>query len=192
MKEEQSGSSRSPSSLILHPSSLILGPSPDIPATTRGNVYLPIAANQTDPVQDFCRLLVADSRQQRPHLELCPALQQAAVWRAYGLASGGDPWDHVSEDGTTPNELARRAGCVLPADYAPRGNNIESLVAGTADPVVAFTALANSLKHSDHLFGRGWFQKQRHFGVALCRGSAEFTWYWAIYIATCEGQTSGE
>ena len=171
---------------------IILGPSPTPPPSTRGNVYLPIVANQVDPVADFCRLLVGDRRQQRMNLELCASLQQTAVWRAWGLACGGDPWGHVDEDGVTPNELARRAGCVLPDDYNPKGNNVESLVAGTDDPVVAFNALANSPKHSDHLFGRGWFQRQRHFGVALCRGSAEFTWYWAVYVGTCLGQVSGE
>lgn len=171
---------------------IVIGPPPTAPAATRSSVYLPVISQQPDPVAAFCRLLVTDPRQERPTLELCPALQQAAIWRAYGLASGGDPWDHVGEDGTTPNELARRAGCVLPADYAPRGNNVESLVAGTSDPVVAFTALANSLKHSDHLFGRGWFRAQRHFGIALCKGSAEFTWYWAIYIGTCTEQTRRE
>ena len=170
---------------------IILADAPTAPASTRGNVYLPFIARAPDPVADFCRLLVGDSRQQRPHLELCPALQKAAVWRAWGLACGGDPWDHIGEDGTTPNELARRAGCVLPADYAPRGNNIESLVAGTFDPVVAFTALANSPKHSDHLFGRGWFQRQDALGIALCEGPGAYRWYWCVMIATC-GQVSGE
>lgn len=167
---------------------IMLGPPPNTPAATRSSVYLPIIGTP-DPVQTFCRLLVADPRQERPTLELCPALQQAAVWRAYGLASGGDPWGHVGEDGTTPNELARQAGCVLPDDYARSGNEIESLVAGSADAAAVFNALANSPKHSDHLFGRGWFRAQRHFGVALCKGSAEYTWYWAVYIGTCTEQT---
>ncbi len=171
---------------------IILGPSPTAPADARSAVYLPIVAQQPDPVQAFCRLLVADPRQERLTLELCPALQQAAAWRAYGLAIGADPFDHVDRNGITPNEFARKAGCRLPSDYAPRGNNVESLVAGTADAAAAFNALATSPKHSDHLFGRGWFRSQRHFGIALCRGSGEFTWYWAVYIGTCEGQTSGE
>lgn len=171
---------------------IVLGASPTAPTTTRSNVYLPIISQQPDPVQAFCRLLVTDQRQERLTLELCASLQQAAVWRAYGLANGGDPWGHVDENGITPNEYARRAGCRLPGDYAPRGNNVESLVAGTADPVVAFNALAISPKHSDHLFGRGWFRRQRHFGVALCKGTGEFTYYWAIYVGTCEGQSSGE
>ena len=167
---------------------IMLGPPPNTPSATRSSVYLPIVAQQPDPVEAFCRLLVADPRQERPTLELCPALQQAAVWRAYGLASGGDPWDHVDEDGTTPNEYARRARCRLPDDYAAQGNEVESLVAGSADTALVFNALATSPKHSDHLFGRGWFRAQRHFGVAMCVGGA-YGWYWAIYIGTCTDQT---
>ena len=171
---------------------IILGSSPDIPSTTRGAVYLPIVAQQPDPVQAFCRLLVTDQRQERPHLELCASLQQAAVWRAYGMACGGDPWGHVDAHDITPNEYARRAGCRLPDDYATKGNNIESLVAGTADAMTAFAALATSPKHSDHLFGRGWFGRQRHFGIALCKGSGEYTWYWVVLLGECLGQSSGE
>ena len=47
---------------------ITLADPPDAPATTRGNVYLPIAANQTDPAAEFCRLLTADPRQERPSL----------------------------------------------------------------------------------------------------------------------------
>lgn len=169
---------------------VILGTPPLAPAATRSSVYLPIIATQTDPVADFCRLLVGDSRQQRPTLEMCASLQQAAIWRAHGLANG-DPWDHVDAHGVTPNEYARRAGCVLPEDYAPKGNNIESLVAGSADAIVMFNALAASPKHSDHIFGRGWFRSQRHFGVAMCAGG-RWGWYWAIFIGECLGQGSGE
>lgn len=170
---------------------VILGPPPLAPPMARGSVFLPIIAGSPDPVAEFSRLLVADPRQQRTSLERCPALQQAAAWRAWGLANG-DPWGHVDAHGVTPNEYARRAGCRLPPDYAAKGNNVESLVAGTDDAMVAFTALANSPKHSDHLFGRGWFRSQRHFGVALCRGSAEFTWYWCVMLGECLGQSSGE
>lgn len=68
---------------------IILGPPPSTPSTVRGNVYLPIVAGSPDPVAAFCRLLVGDSRQQRPTLELCGSLQQASIWRAHGLACGG-------------------------------------------------------------------------------------------------------
>jgi hypothetical protein len=170
---------------------IALGHFPDPPPAARGNVYLPlIAVAPVDPVADFCRLLAGDRRQQRPHLELCPMLQQAAIWRAYGLANG-EPWDHVDSHGVTPNEYARRAGCRLPDDYAERGNNVESLVAGSSDAAAMFNALAGSTKHADHLFGRGWFQKQDRFGVALCEGGEPYRWYWCVMIGQC-GQVSGE
>lgn len=170
---------------------IILGPPPLPPVATRGTVYLPtIFVGAPNPVAEFSRLLVSDPRQERPHLELCASLQQAAVWRAYGMACGADPFAHVDRDGTTPNEFARQAGCRLPADYAARGNNVESICAGTADAMTAFVALANSAAHSDHLFGRGWFQSQRHFGVAMCEGPGVYRWYWCVLCASCGEQTS--
>ena len=162
------------------------------PPVSRGTVWLPLVANVStpSPVAQFCRLLTGDQRQERPHLELCPALQQAAIWRAYGLAHG-EPWAHVDSHGVTSNEYARRAGCLLPDDYSAKGNNVESLAAGSPDALVMFTALANSPSHSDHIFGRGWFQRQNAFGVAMCEGG-EYGFYWCVLLAQCLGQTSGE
>lgn len=171
---------------------VILGPPPTAPPMARGGVFLPIVMGSPDPVAEFSRLLVADPRQQRKSLERCPALQQAAGRRAWGLALGGDPWDHVDKNGVWPNKRARLAGCQLPSDYSDDCNYVESLVAGTADPYVAFGALALSPHHKVHLFGENaFFQQQRHFGVAMCAGG-ELGWYWSIYIATCLGQVSGE
>lgn len=169
---------------------IILADAPTAPAATRGTVYLPIIAGTPDPVAEFCRLLVSDGRQQRRSMTLCPMLQQAAIWRAHGLANG-EPWAHVDSHGVSANEYARRAGCRLPADYAKVGNNVESLVAGSVDAQAMFTALASSPAHADHLFGRGWFQKQDAFGVALCEGPGVYRWYWCVMIAQC-GQVSGE
>lgn len=157
------------------------------------DIYFPIVGGPPppppNPVAEFCRFLVSDPRQERPHLERCPALELAAKWRAQGLVAG-DPWDHVDAAGVTPNEYCRQAGCRLPADYAAKGNNVEELAAGSPVAWIIFDALANSPKHSDHLFGRGWFRPQQHFGVALAEGG-EMGWYWVIMIATCESR-SGE
>ena len=169
---------------------IVLCDGPTSPPSARSNIYLPIISSP-DPVAEFSRLLVADPRQQRPSLERCPALQQAAVWRAWGLANG-QPWSHIDRDGTWPNKRARLAGCQLPSDYSDDCNYVESLVAGTADPYTAFGALALSPHHKVHLFGEnGFFQQQRHFGVAMCAGG-EWGWYWCVLIATCEEQSSGE
>lgn len=169
---------------------IILADPPDAP--TVRDIFLPaIFAGTPNPVADFLRLLTGDARQERPTLERCPALESAAEERAFGLAHG-DPWAHVDRNGVTPNEYARNAGCRLPAHYAARGNNVESLGAGTADAAVMFAALTASQKHGDHLLGRtDFYRVQRHVGIALAEGG-EYGWYWVIMLGTCEGVTSGE
>lgn len=159
---------------------------PPIQPETRGFAYVPLVITPPlDPVAEFARLLISDSRQQRADLMHCPKLATAAVWRAHGLAHG-QPFSHIDHDGNGPNVYVRRAGCVLPADYAERGNNVESLAAGSADPSVVFGALAGSSAHAAHLFGHGWFGHQRHFGIALAENEqAPYRWYWCVLIALC-------
>lgn len=173
---------------------ILLGAGPTPGALTR-DIFFPIViappvGSTGSPTGEFLRLLTSDRRQERPALALCPALVQAATWRATGMANG-DPFAHVDAAGMTPNEYCRQAGCRLPAFYASKGNNVESLGAGTGDAAVMFAALTNSPAHADHLFGRGWFGHQRHVGIALAQGG-RYGWYWAIFIAACEGVTSGE
>ena len=154
--------------------------------------FLPIVATApevapaADPVAEFLRLLTTDPRQERPVLEVCPALQASALARATGLAFHGDPWAHHDANGVWANEYARRAGCKLPPDYSQNGNNIECLAAGSADPVVMFNALAGSPSHSDALFGRGWLRHQCHVGIAMVENeAAPYRWYWCIHLARC-------
>lgn len=172
---------------------IALGDGP-APAEGRGSIYFPLIATPPSSPDDtglsgaasaFFQLLTTDERQERPSITVCPSLLAAAALRAYGLANG-DPWAHVDRYGVTPNEYARNAGCILPADYARKGNNLELLVAGTGDKDVAFTALAESVKHSDPLFGRGWFAHQRHCGIALSENpDSPYGWYWCVMIALC-------
>lgn len=131
----------------------------------------------------FYRLLVGDSRQERPSLACHPALVRAAQRRAASLIVG-DYWSHCDPNGICVNQVARNMGCHLPASYG-NGNNIESLVAGSPDPGVMFAALASSTSHAPHLFGRGWFRHQRHVGVAYAEGG-RFGFYWVALIGVCE------
>lgn len=165
---------------------ITLAPGPT-PPSTRGSVYLPIIATPPlDPVAEFVRLLTSDPRQQHPVLTYCPKLATAATWRAHGLANG-QPFSHVDADGNGANVYARRAGCVLPSGYSERGNEIESLAAGTGDAGVIFGALAGSAKHAAHLFGVGdFFRAQCCYGVAMCENeAAPYRWYWCIHLARC-------
>lgn len=163
---------------------------PPVTPTAHGVVYLPVVSTPPlDPMVEFARLLTSDSRQRRTGLTHCPRLATAAIWRAQGLAHG-QPFSHIDSDGNGANVYARRAGCVLPSDYSPLGNNIESLVAGSADPGVSFGALAGSSAHAAHLFGLGWFGHQCHFGIALAENEqAQYRWYWCLLIADCLGES---
>ncbi|TXH57985.1 MAG: CAP domain-containing protein [Desulfurellales bacterium] len=139
----------------------------------------------------FYRLLVGDSRQERPSLACHPALVRAAERRAASLIASG-LWSHCDPAGVCSNTVARNMGCVLPKDYSANGNQIESLVGGSPDVGVMFAALATSPGHAPHLFGRGWFRHQRHVGIAYVDApGSRFGYYWVALIATCE-QASGE
>jgi uncharacterized protein YkwD len=161
-------------------------------------VFLPFIVNQRPlptVAEQFFTLLHNDYRQLRPRLSICPALSIAAGQRANGLANGG-PWSHTDSNGITPNEYARAAGCTLPAHYAAKGNGIESLVAGSPDPVVLLDALANSPGHANHLFGRlPHYQIQDKCGIGFAKEVPRFDedgnripgfgWYMCILIGEC-------
>jgi hypothetical protein len=174
-------------------SAVIVGEGPAAGETGRGLVFIPFvitAPNRTaecfghPAAYEFYRLLTEDERQERPQLVCCETLVLAAAWRTMTLATG--MWGHVDADGIWANDYARRAGCVLPADYAEAGNNIESIAAGSPDARAIFEALARSKSHSDHLFGRGeFFQRQTRIGIAVAQGG-QYGWYWSILIAQCE------
>lgn len=172
---------------------IALADPPELPAGSR-DVFLPIVGGPPPepepepetPATAFVALLTSDNRQQRRSLEVCACLEQAAMWRAFGL-SHGDPWSHVDRHGIRPNAYARRAGCVLPPDYAMDGNNVESLCAGSPDANVMFAALAASASHRIHLFGElDFYRQQDKIGVAVCEGPGEFRWYWCVMISRCE------
>jgi hypothetical protein len=155
----------------------------------RGTVFLPFVVNERPlPTltmeEEFFSLLWNDTRQLRPRLTICPTLTIAAKLRALGLANGG-PWAHVDKDGVTPNEYARVAGCKLPDYYATKGNQIESLVAGSPNMTVMFNALAASEKHANHMFGKlDMFRKQDKCGIAVATGG-QFGWYLCLLISEC-------
>lgn len=154
------------------------------------NIYLPVVAippiapDQPSKAQEFFEMLKNDPRQNRKLMEWSKLLEQAAGIRTESLARL-DYWAHCEPNGPCPNEVARSVGCVFPFDYSDRGNNIESLVAGTPDVAVAFEALANSPSHRDHMFGVGQFLKrQNRVGVHVrYDSSSTFKWYYSILIA---------
>jgi|JI10StandDraft_1071094.scaffolds.fasta_scaffold248845_3 uncharacterized protein YkwD len=163
-----------------------LAPGPTYPGA-RGAVYLPIVAvAPLDPVDVFYDLLFHDSRQQRPRLTVCKALEAGASKRAWGLANG-EPFLHTDSQGRHANGIARAFGCNLPATYSDDANYVESLCAGSADAQVMFDSLARSPHHSIHLFGlNSFFAEQHHVGIGMAYNpESAYGWYWVAWIARC-------
>jgi hypothetical protein len=140
----------------------------------------------------FYRLLTTDTRQQHPSLVCDARLVQAAQRRAASQYGAG--LSHCDALGVCANDYARAAGCQLPSFYAANGNNIESLTAGTANPLAAFESLARSPSHSRHLFGQNlFFREQDKIGIALVEvPSHRYRYIWAILIARCDTLSSSK
>lgn len=140
----------------------------------------------TPQAATFARLLAEDSRQERPSLRCHPALVRAAQVRAESMAKWGY-FNHCDPNGVCPNPVARAQGCRLPADYSLNGNNIESILAGTADPDLTWRLLSASPKHAPHLLGQGdFFGVQRDIGVAFVDApGSKYSFYWVVLIGVC-------
>ncbi len=142
--------------------------------------------------ETMARLITTDPRQQRTWLRCNPALVKAAQVRAESLARLGY-WAHCEPGGPCANDVARRAGCKLPANYV-NTNNIESLVGGSPDAPISWTVLSASVAHAPHVLGTAdFFREQHDIGVAyLAAPGSKYGFYWVIMIAICEAPTSGE
>ena len=153
---------------------------------TRGNVYMPIIATEpVNPVATFYQMLADDQRQRRSSVGTCAQLEAAAEWKAQDIIAHGY-WSHQAHGGEWPNATARRFGCNLPVEYGDNWNGCESLVAGSPDAAVMFTALAGSPSHRVHLFGEvDFYRVQTHVGVAMVAGG-QWGWVWVLLIAACQ------
>jgi uncharacterized protein YkwD len=154
-------------------------------------IYLPNIINNPHPNQptfdelQFINFIKHHPEQQRKDLVLSYKAMQSAKVRSNDMALH-NYFSHTSHDGTQPNAIAQRFGCVmdLPSDI----NSIESIVAGTASPLAAFNALMNSYSHKIHLMGsEPFFRGLIYIGVSLSYNeTARYKWYWAIHIVDCE------
>lgn len=160
----------------------------DTPIPQPTPTELPGCRHIGEEAREFVRLLVIDQRQERVNLKCDERLVRAAFARAQKSLETV-PISHYDSNGLGPNAYAAFEGCSLPPDYAPKGNNIESLVAGTGDVtgVGAYEALARSESHSKHLFGQGdFFLAQDRIGAAVVRNPNTFyKWSMIILIGRC-------
>lgn len=168
---------------MMTPTEIMIGEGPE-EITGRGVVYLPIVQSAPpDLGKEFYRLLLTDSRQQRPVLLWDSLLAIAAQRRA--AAQFGDGLSHCDQSGVCANAYARAAGFVLPSHYSANGNNIESLTAGTPNVMAAFISLARSPSHARHIFGElDFFRAQNRVGISMVEiPTLRYRYYWSVLIA---------
>ena len=146
----------------------------------------PVPCPATSQAAIFENRLRTDVLQQRRALQCNPALVRAALFRAQSMAEGGY-FAHCDPRGICANRIAIEAGCQLPGDYPPNGNNIESILAGTNDPNFAYNILIASPSHKTHLLGvADFFRKQDQVGIAfLDAPGSKYRYYWVVLIARC-------
>lgn len=151
------------------------------------NIYFPVAGSGgcgwSIEAQEFYDLLMDDPRQQRESLTCNPLLINAANNRAIATSK---LWAHYDIYGVWANEYVRRSGCRLGHEFNDR-NQVESLVAGTGDAVVAKAVLSNSPSHAIHIFGEiDFFRQQKEIGIAMVEiPGSPYQFYWSIIIANC-------
>ena len=119
----------------------------------------------------FFDLLRRDPRQRRKTMVCEERLTALARVRATDLLVRNYV-SHVNPDGYGPNYLARQAGIKLPDNYGrgDKDNQIESLAAGTLDPVYLLELFYNSSAHRTHLWGlNSFFAGQTLAGVGYAR-----------------------
>lgn len=141
---------------------------------------------QSPQAQLLADLLTHDPNQQRPTMRCNPELVLAAQYRAQSMATLGYV-AHCDPQGRCPNAYAEMFGCQLPANYVSNGNNIESLIVGPNDAVVAYWLITHSFLHAQHLYGVGdFFREQTDYGIAVLHlQGSPFEYYYVFLIGRC-------
>lgn len=168
-------------------------PAPSAHADARVTVFIPIAVNRSNDCA-----LTADERQveqqmttapeqHRPTLVCNAILTQVARERAMDMATR-NYFGHTNPEGYGPNYLVRAAGYPLPDYYssAPDSNNIESIAAGHATGIAAWSAWMDSPPHKEHLLAESdFYVEQIDYGIghAYLENGSAYTHYWVVITA---------
>jgi hypothetical protein len=131
------------------------------------------------------KLVSSDASQMRPALKLDPILCQVARKRAADMIAR-NYFSHVNPDGNGPNQIAKKAGYVLPGNYSSDkdANNIESIASGALSPAKVLELWRSSKFHHDHLFGGTDFHRgQTRLGIGIVRKPGTSTDFYVFISA---------
>jgi hypothetical protein len=130
----------------------------------------------------FAQLVIESGGQQRTHLKCNKKLAEIALEKAKMMSEANDINHNVEH--TTPNQLLRNGGIILPKIYPILDNQVEAVMGGVRTAQESFDVFMTSPDHKAHLLGEGDFLlKQDHIGVAYFYDrDTQYEHHWVIYI----------
>jgi uncharacterized protein YkwD len=132
--------------------------------------------------RQFAQLVIESRDQQRSKLQCNKKLAEIALVKAKMMSKANDINHNIEH--TTPNQLLRSEGIVLPNIYPILDNQVEAVMGGVSAAQESFDVFMTSPGHKAHLLGEGDFLlEQNQIGVAYFKDShSKYEHYWVIYI----------
>jgi uncharacterized protein YkwD len=130
----------------------------------------------------LAQMLVESTNQRRVNLTCNSKLAVAASQKAQVMAQKEKVLHNLNN--TSPNELLKNNGVVLPLYYAKIGNQVESVLGGMQTAAESYQLFMTSEIHKKHLLGENdFYQRQTQIGVGYYFDKkTKHMDYWVVYI----------
>jgi len=131
---------------------------------------------------DLANLIIEANNQQRKQLHCNSQLAELALIKAKIMAKANQIRHRI--DHTTPNELLRNNGIMLPKNYGIFDNQVESIMGAVKTAQESFDIFMTSAGHKYHLLGEDEFLlSQNQIGVGFYKDEdSEHVYHWVVYI----------
>lgn len=128
-------------------------------------------------------LIISHPKQQRNNLTCHPILAITAAKKARSMASNQRVEHNL--DYSAPNGLLEAHGYLLPAEFLPTSNQVESIAGGKKSAEETLHRLLNSHAHRSHILGLSKLNRQQiNIGVGYYYNpDTPHEFHWAIHIA---------
>jgi len=128
----------------------------------------------------LAQLIIESDNQQRTELICHKKLAEIAEIKAKSMAVANKIKHRI--DYTTPNQLLRKHGIVLPKNYLLFDNQVESIMGAVKTAQDSFDVFMTSPDHKIHLLGeKDFLLKQNHIGVGFFKDdSTKYVYHWVV------------
>jgi uncharacterized protein YkwD len=142
-----------------------------------------------EKAMQLAQMLVESKIQQRSNLICNSQLAAAASQKARVMAEKEKVLHNLNN--TSPNELLKNNGIVLPLYYAKIGNQVESVLGGMQTAEESYQLFMTSETHKKHLLGENnFYQQQTQIGVGYYFDKkTKHMDYWVVYITALKNDS---